>query len=49
MHKLTVPMSFFVTQEMKAAIDDAAWRERTDVSKLLRRLCEEYLAKQGVK
>lgn len=45
MHKLNVPMSFFVTPEMKQAIDEAAWREKTDVSKLLRRLCEEYLSK----
>ena len=44
MDRLSVPMSFFVTKEMKDAIDNAAWREKTDVSKLLRRLCEEYLS-----
>ena len=45
----TEPITFFVEPELKQAISDVVWEEKTDVSKFLRRLCAEYIENRGEK
>jgi hypothetical protein len=41
-------ITLFIESDLKKAIADAAWKERTTLSELIRRVCAEYVKNQGV-